>query len=300
MHPKGDSAGPDGRNSIPTSAESRAKDGEAAPTSDSPAGGSSVRNEPGSLSMEDIRRLGKRLGPAGPLALISATLPAIGGFVLLGSLKLIGPWLREHADVGVGLYIAIYALSSGLAILPTYAQSFLGGWAFGFAHGTMAATGGLVGGAVVGYLVARRAAGQRVVTLIAEQPKWKAVYDTLLRGGFWKTLAIVTLVRLPSSPFAVTNLILAATRVGFAPYVIGTVVGILPRTAVAVYLAASASKLDFSEGSARWFWIAGVVAAVAIAGLIGYWANQAIARVTAADAPQTPVASAGSAGESQA
>lgn len=226
----------------------------------------------------------RRLGPAGPLAIVAATLPAIGGFLLLGMLNIIGPWLQAHQEVGVLLYVLGFAVFAGLAILPTYAQAVLGGWAFGFAVGLPAALAGFVGGALIGYGVALRATGDRVVRLIAEQPKWQAVYDALLRGGFWKTLLIITLVRVPlNSPFAITNLVMAATRVPPLAYVVGTLVGMAPRTAAAVLIAANLKELTLQGTQQKWMWIGSIVLTIVIVVVIGHIANQAVRKVTAAD-----------------
>lgn len=228
-----------------------------------------------------------RLGPVAPLAVIAGILPGLGGFLLLGTLKWTGPWLRGLEDAGplphsgLLLYIAVFALTSGLALLPTYAQSVLGGWAFGKVAGSAAAVGGIVIGAVIASLVARRASGDRVVRLIEEHPKWRAVYQTLVRGGFWKTLAIVTLLRLPpNSPFAITNLVLSATKVSWSVYVLGTLLGIAPRTIIAAVIGSKLSELDFSKPMEPWLVAAGIVVAIIVIAVIGTLANRAIVQVT--------------------
>ncbi len=230
----------------------------------------------------DYKKLVRRLGPAGPLALIAATLPALGGFLLLGTLAIVGPWLREQHGVGLLLYAVGFAVCAGLAILPTYAQSILGGWAFGFACGYPAAMGAIVAAAYIGYLVGLRAAGDRVVRIISEQPKWNAVYHALLGGGFGRTLLIVTLIRLPpSSPFAITNLVLAATRVHPLAYGLGTLIGLAPRTAAVVYFAAGFRDLTFDNPHRIAMWIISIVLTGVILAIIGYIANNAVTKVTA-------------------
>jgi uncharacterized membrane protein YdjX (TVP38/TMEM64 family) len=229
----------------------------------------------------DFRTVVRRLGAAGPLAIIAAALPAIGFVTLLSTLRIVGPWLKAQNGLGLALYVLVFAVCSGLAIFPTNAQSILGGWAFGFAVGFPAAMGGVLGGGLIGYTVARRATGDRVVRLIAEQPKWKAVHDALLGGRFWKTLLVITLVRLPpNSPFAITNLVLAATRAPLAAYTLGTLLGLAPRTAAAVFLAARFKELSFAEAQPIWMWGATAALTVVAVAIIGYIANRAVARVT--------------------
>lgn len=225
----------------------------------------------------------RRLGPAGPLAVVAATLPPLGGFALLWQLNAVGPWLKSHDAVGVLLYIAGFTVFAGLALLPTYAQAILGGWAFGFALGLPAALSGFLGAALLAYGLARRATGRRVVQLIEEKPKWQAVYAALLQSGFWRALMIVTLLRLPlNSPFAITNLVMAATRVPPLAFGLGTLLGMAPRTAAAVFIAARLQELTFEGTQTRWMWVASLVATLAALIVIGHIANRAVTRVTVA------------------
>ncbi len=233
-------------------------------------------------TFQDLKHGFRRLGPMGPMAIIAASLPAIGGFVVLGTMGPMGAWLRDHGSLGVAVFIAAFAVLAGLALLPTYAQSVLAGWAFGLATGSTAAMAGITGASLIGYLVARRGAGDRFVKLIDEQPKWRAVYDALIRSGPGRALLTVTLLRIPhNSPFAITNLVMAACRVSPWVYIVGTVIGIAPRTVLAVYLGARARHTDFAMPHERWLyivWVAGAVLALAVIGVI---ANHAVKRVTA-------------------
>jgi uncharacterized membrane protein YdjX (TVP38/TMEM64 family) len=224
----------------------------------------------------------RRLGPAGPLAVISATLPVVGLVTLAALFNTIGPWLRALGMPGLAAYAVCFAVCAGLAILPTHIQAALGGWAFGFALGFPAAMCGVVLASILGYAIALRAAGDRALALIAEKPKWKAVADSLLGSGFWRTLLIVTLVRVPpSSPFALTNLVLGVTRVNRVAYTLGTALGIAPRTAAVVFLAVGVQQLS-SRGpdEPRWLWVAGIVLTIAVLLVLGAMANRAVARVT--------------------
>ncbi len=223
----------------------------------------------------------RRLGPVGPLAIIAASLPGIGGFILLGAMKWLAPWLRDQDGMGLAIYTVGYSLAAGFAILPTYAQSIMGGFAFGKIVGSAAALAGVFGAAMLGYLVARRASGDRVNQLIDEQPKWKAIRDALIGGRFIRTLAIVTLIRIPTnSPFAITNLVLGSTRVNPLAYAIGTIVGVAPRTIVAAVIGAGLSQWDPKAGGGKWMAIAGIVLTLIVLAIIGAVANKALHKVT--------------------
>lgn len=224
----------------------------------------------------------RRLGPAGYLAIAWAAVPALGGFLLLANIGSISEWLVGHREIGLGLYIAIFVFSAGFGLLPTYAQALLGGWAFGLAVGLPAALAGFVGAAMVGYVVARMASEDRAEHLIAENVKARAVRDALIGHGFWKTLGIVTLLRIPpNSPFAITNLVMASTGVPKRIFVIGTAVGMAPRTAIAVYLATQVQDLtDESVPKPMWLKITGVVSVVVVFIVLYMIGDRAVKRVT--------------------
>jgi len=227
------------------------------------------------------RHVFQRLGPAGPLALISASLPAVGTVILLVLLKKtdIAPWLKAQDGVGMALYLCGYMLLAGLALCNTYAPSLVGGFAFGVLEGSFGAVTGVSLAAVLGYLGVRRVSGDRMTSLIAEQPKWKAVQDALIGKSWMRTLLVVTLVRFSSSPFAVTNFVFASTRVHPLLYIVGTTVGIAPRTIAAVAIGASLSTWD-PNASSRWLIVAGIIVTLVVLAVLGSIANQAVQKVT--------------------
>ncbi len=228
----------------------------------------------------------RRLGPASVLAVLSLSLPALGGIALLWYINPIADWLVGHERAGLVVYAAAFAVLAGLALLPTYAQSILGGWAFGFGLGFPAALAGFFGGALLGYGVAHHASGDRVETLLREKPRWLAVRDALVGTGFWRALGMVALLRLPpNSPFAATNLVMSSVRVPLGAYLTGTLIGMAPRTGAAVWIAAGFRERfsSLAEGldQPKPWWMFGVSIALLVLalGVIGHVANKAVARV---------------------
>lgn len=228
----------------------------------------------------------RRLGPAGYLAVAWAAVPILGSILLWLNMGDIGAWLREHQSTGVVLYITIFILSAGFGLLPTYVQAILGGWAFGALWGMPAAMVGVTGAAVVGYLTARMASEDRAERLIAENPKALAVREALVGHNFWKTLGMVTLLRLPlNSPFAITNLVMASAGVPKRAFVIGTALGMAPRTGLAVYLAAGVQELSKSSVDAagpKWVKIVAIASMLVVFGIVLWIGNRAVKRVTSA------------------
>jgi uncharacterized membrane protein YdjX (TVP38/TMEM64 family) len=229
----------------------------------------------------------KRLGPAGALGVAWSTIPALASILVFSYISSIGSWLRGHGWEGIAIYSVVFALTSGFGVMPTYSSAILGGWAFGFALGFPAAQAGYLGGAVIGYGVARLASRDRVTEILHEHPKWQTVRDALVGGSWLKTFSIVSLVRLPpNSPFALTNLVLASVRVRFSAFVAGSIIGMAPRTGLVLYLASR-----FREGDAGaavkqqtpwWMYAAGIVLGLVVLGVLGLISRRALERVTSA------------------
>jgi uncharacterized membrane protein YdjX (TVP38/TMEM64 family) len=233
--------------------------------------------------------IARQLGPASLLAALASFMPAIAGIFLLSNIGAVSEWLKGHGDAGLAVYILGFAVLSGLALLPTYAQAVLGGYAFGMLGGVPAALAGFVGGSIIAYEIGRRTSSDRVEQLLSRKPKWKAVRDALVGVGsepdMLKSIGTVTLVRLPpNSPFALTNLLLSAVKVPRLAYLVGTCIGMTPRTAAAVALGAgikeALTKEAIEQAMPRWMLISGIVVSIVIVAIIGSIANKAISKLS--------------------
>lgn len=228
------------------------------------------------------------------LGVIWVSVPGLLGFWLLAEIGSIGDWLIAMPGAEIGevpvmalvAYIVFFAVTSGFGILPTYAQAILGGWIFGFVLGTPAALLGFTGGALVGWFVCRLVSSDAVTHWIDRNRKWGAVRRAFVSESRWRTFGLVTLIRLPpNSPFAFTNLAMAAGGVGLSPYLLGTIVGMTPRTAIACALAASAAATGsvdiqtFVKDQGWWPLIAGIVILIVAFAILSRIANHTMARV---------------------
>lgn len=242
----------------------------------------------GSIGRERLERwfqVVKSLGPAGVLGVLWTTMPAIGGILLLTYIGTISDFLVEHGTLGLLLYIVIFIFSAGFGALPTYSQAILAGWAFGPVTGFLAAWVGFIGASMIGFHVARMVSRNRVEHLIEKNAKAEAIRQALVGHGFVRTTVIVTLLRIPpNSPFALTNLVMSATGVARIPFLIGTAVGMAPRTFAAVWLATEGAKRgdDILEVLSK-DWraaVIGVAIMFVVLGVIGSIAKKALAKVT--------------------
>ncbi len=249
--------------------------------------GDETTSAPASESTEvGIGAIARRLGPASVLGVLWMLLPGIGGLLLIARMGTISEWLDAQGDLGIAIYIGVFIVSAGFGLLPTYAQAVLGGWVFGMAYGLTAALAGFTGASLIGYAITRIVARNRAESLIAENPRARAVREALIGRGFWPTLGIVTLLRVPpNSPFALTNLVMASSGVRLLPFALGTLIGMAPRTALVVGFAAKGAadghrdiqSLIKDHGTLPV--VAGIVVLVVVLSIIGRIANRAINRV---------------------
>jgi uncharacterized membrane protein YdjX (TVP38/TMEM64 family) len=224
----------------------------------------------------------RRLGAAGPVAIVLSFWPPLGGFVLLATLTKFGPWLREHGNEGLLFYFLFTVAMVGVSFVPTYSCAILAGWAFGFAVGTPLAIAALTVASLIAYAIGRWISRDKVIEVIRERPQWKAIYESMLGSDTGKTMLVVTLLRIPPmSPFAIANFALAAARVRLFPYTLGTLIGIAPRTALGAFAAAQLQQLRFKDVGDRWMAVAGITATIVVCVVLGMMANRALKNVTA-------------------
>jgi len=182
------------------------------------------------------------------------------------------------------VFAAAFVVCAGLALLPTYALSAFAGYAFGVQWGVPAALLGCLGGGLIGYITGRAASGERVAAVIADNPRARTVRDALVGKGPWRTFVSVLLLRLPpNSPFALMNLMMASVRVPLLPYTAGTILGIAPRTVLAVLIGAGVGEFtkDSLKGAApSWVLYAGIAVTVAVVIAVGAMAQRAMKQET--------------------
>jgi uncharacterized membrane protein YdjX (TVP38/TMEM64 family) len=189
---------------------------------------------PATPARRDPRVIGTAL-----LAVAWFTLPLGFSVLMFAYLGEATEWFRAQGQAGVAIAMVAFAVCAGIGLLPTYAQAVLAGWIFGFATGVPVSVVGYVGGALLGWGLSSAVAGDAIRARIDVHPKWRVVRSALVDASAARTAGLVALLRFPpNSPFAFTNLVLAATGVRFWPMMAGSVAGMLPRTAVAVWVGA--------------------------------------------------------------
>lgn len=228
----------------------------------------------------------KRLGPAGVVTAFASFLPGMTGTLVLVFLQQIGEWLKSQGTAGVFIAMGAFTLLGGFMLAPTYSFSALCGWSFGVRVGLFAAMGAIMAAGLLNYAWAKVVCQDRVITILEENPKARAIYVSLLRSSRLKTLGVVTLLRLPpTSPFALTNVLLAATKVPFMTVVAGTLVGMLPRTLIVVVASAGLSRLDAEAKQNPVTWVIAILLTVLALASLGWLGRRALEQATSSGGP---------------
>ena len=223
----------------------------------------------------------KELGSLTPIAFVTAFLPMIGSAILILLAHPLGNWLRENWEIGTPLYLLGVLFFCGLALLPTNVVGIVAGWAFGFDLGIAVLIAGIVGAASISFLIHSRIVGDKLPHVFNTHPKATAIYEALVGQSVWRAALIISLLRLsPAMPFALTNFLMAAARVPLKSFVVGTFVGMLPRSSAVVFVGVGLSELTFDNPQNTWLIVFGIVATIISVIVIGTISKHALERLT--------------------
>jgi uncharacterized membrane protein YdjX (TVP38/TMEM64 family)/rhodanese-related sulfurtransferase len=139
-------------------------------------------------------------------------------------------WVSGAGAAGPLLFIGIYAITTVL-FLPGSVLTLAGGALFGPLWGTVYSLIGATLGAALAFLIARYLAGDWA------QARTQGLLARLVRGvetEGWRFVAFTRLV--PLFPFNLLNYALGLTRIPFLPYLLATLVFMLPGAVAYTYL----------------------------------------------------------------
>ena len=131
------------------------------------------------------------------------------------------------------IFISLYTITAALGVPPVII-TLAGGAVFGVTLGTLYSWIGAVLGAIGGYAMARWLGGNAIRRLLGRhEEKLDKLQDRA-------TIASLFRLRVnPIVPYNVLNFASGLSKVSFRDYVLATVVGVLPATAVYAYFADS-------------------------------------------------------------
>jgi uncharacterized membrane protein YdjX (TVP38/TMEM64 family) len=178
------------------------------------------------------------------------------------------------------MFIAVYIVST-VALLPGSLLTLAAGFAYGPLWGLAVASPASVAGATAAFLLGRTLLRERAERVAGRSPRLRAIDAAVAREGF----KLVVLLRLsPLFPFNALNYALSLTPVPLGTYVRASVIGMVPATALYVYLGSLApaaaelsSAAEGGGGSRTTLYVAGLLATIAVVVIGARAARRALA-----------------------
>lgn len=229
------------------------------------------------------------------LALIAAAAAITAAALLLPVsqwLLQLAAWIKGAGAVGVLVYVLVF-IAATLLLIPGSILTAAAGFAYGPLWGTLLVSVASVVAAtlafVLGHSLLRGWAARRLVA----HPRLLALSQATRRSGYY----IVLLLRLsPVVPFNLLNYALSLTPVRMRDYVLASLIGMLPGTALYVYLGSmvtNASQLlsggrSLAGGWGEAMYALGLVATVAVTVLTARIARRELARASGEATKESP------------
>jgi uncharacterized membrane protein YdjX (TVP38/TMEM64 family) len=178
-------------------------------------------------------------------------------------IRAFGGWIESMGYPGVVAFILLYVLfivivgpSSALALTAGLAYG-----AFGFPLVVFSATLGCT----VAFFIGRYVARQRVISYFEQDLRFRALDQAMSSEG-WRVVGLMRLS--PMLPYGIQSYLLAVTRIQLLPFVMATAVGIMPASALVVYIG-SLGRKSAQAGLLGWLLLlAGLCATVLVVWLI--------------------------------
>jgi uncharacterized membrane protein YdjX (TVP38/TMEM64 family) len=186
---------------------------------------------------------------------------------------------RSTGSIGVVIFVAAY-ITATVALLPGSLLTLAAGFAYGPVWGLVVVSPASVAGATAAFLLGRTFLRDWAARKTSDSARVRAITRAVQHEGF----KIVLLLRLsPLVPFNVLNYALSLSNVRLGTYVTASAIGMLPGTALYVYLgslAPTAAQLSAAAqrgGAGRiGLYIAGLAATIAVVVIATRAANRAL------------------------
>jgi uncharacterized membrane protein YdjX (TVP38/TMEM64 family) len=205
-----------------------------------------------------------------------ASLPWIAAGLLLVAVAIgwyllpVADWLKDLRDwivalgfPGVVIFAMIY-VAGAVILAPEALLTIVAGFAYGFWGLPIVLVAATIG-ASLAFLIARYVARDKVRLLLAKRRNLAALDKAVAEDG-WKIVALLRLS--PLIPFNLQNYLFGVTAIPLRHFVAATFVGIIPGTALYVYLGALGNQTDSAELGKWGLFAFGLVATMVVAVLV--------------------------------
>ncbi len=187
--------------------------------------------------------------------------------------------IRGLGWIGPFAFALIYVIAT-VALIPGSVMTLIAGFVYGPIFGTALASPVSVLAATIAFLLARTAFRHRIERRIRNRPFLDRLNQAAEESGF----KLITLLRLsPVFPFVFLNYSLGLTRVRLRDYVLASLLGMFPATAMYVYIGSVAfgiaellsGQREATTGETVLYWF-GLGATVIVAVLLTRMARRSL------------------------
>lgn len=183
-------------------------------------------------------------------------------------------WILGLGALGIVAFVLLYIVVTAL-LGPASALTLSAGLAYG-AWGFPLVVISATLAACVAFLLGRYVAHERVNQWIARDARLSALNTVISLQG-WRVVGLLRLS--PILPYGVQNYLFSVTSIRFVPFVLATMIGIMPATALYVYIGSLGQAVGTAGGGLRWVLVlAGLLATIAVAWIIGRQAKVVLAQ----------------------
>lgn len=181
-------------------------------------------------------------------------------------------WILSLGIIGVSVFVALYILVT-MILGPATALTLTAGLAYGF-WGFPLVIGSATVAASLAFLLGRYLMHERVNRWLDKDARLRALNEAVSLEG-WRVVGLLRLS--PIIPYGLQNYLFSVTHIRFVPYVVATMIGIMPATALYVYIGSLGQSIG-QAGALQWLVAgAGLAATAAVAWVVGKHARAVLA-----------------------
>ncbi len=191
-------------------------------------------------------------------------------------------WIVDLGFIGVVMFVIIYVLIT-VVLGPASALTLTAGLAYGVWGFPLVIFSATLAAAVA-FLLGRYVARDRVTRFINRDPRLISLNKAISDEG-WRVVGLMRLS--PVIPYGLQNYMFSITQIGFVPYVLATMVGIMPASALYVYIGSLGQAVGRFGGLQWVLLVAGLLATLLVAWFVGKRAKAALQEHTEEQPVQT-------------
>lgn len=181
-------------------------------------------------------------------------------------------WILRLGAIGLVAFVFLYILIT-VVLGPASALTLAAGYAYG-AWGFPLVVGSATLAAAIAFLLGRYVAQDRVNHWISKDPRLQSLNRAVSDEG-WRVVGLMRLS--PLIPYGMQNYLFSMTQVRFVPFVLATLIGIMPATALYVYIGSLGQGVG-KTGALQWaLAIVGLLVTLLVAWVIGKRVKVALA-----------------------